>query len=321
MPRMSAPSGEGGGHDLAGRLPARVPEHRKFHLHGAVALCNSDDDCLALMEYIMSAPLRAGRVAARRCRRHLSERELAVMASVSRYRYLSARQIEELHFFDHASPLTGARTCRRVLERLTDVGVLRRLERRIGGVRAGSASFVYALAPLGHRILDNGNGGRVRRREPSEEFLDHTLAIAELAVNLHRLARGDESVAIIRIEPEPGCWRRFTADLEGTQTLKPDLTVSLRAGDYEYLWFIEVDLATHSGAAVVRKCHLYHRYWSTGIEQDRSGIFPRVLFVTPGLRRAGLLKRSIASARHLNHELFTVTTIEDAGGCLTGAAT
>ena len=266
----------------------------------------------------MRAPLRAGRATAARCRHRLSHRELAVLASVNSFRYLSARQIEELHFFDHATPLTGARTCRRVLERLTRAGVLWRLERRIGGVRAGSASFVYALGPLGHRVLDDGVGGRVRRREPSLEFLDHTLAIAQIAVGLQRLARRG-SISHVAIEPEPSCWRRFTAGLEGAQTLKPDLSVSLKAGDYEYHWFVEVDLSTHSAAAVVRKCRVYHSYWATSIEQERLDLFPKVLFVAPVARRASLLERTIASAPHLNAELFAVTTSAGAVECLTGA--
>ena len=102
--------------------------------------------------------------------------------------------------------------------------------------------------------------------------------------------------------------------------MKPDLSVSLRATDYEYHWFVEVDLSTHSAAAVVRKCQLYNHYWSTGIEQDRSGLFPRVLFVVPNAKRAGLLERAIGGAHHLSAKLFVVTTTADAMACLTGAA-
>jgi hypothetical protein len=196
--------------------------------------------------------------------------------------------------------------------------VLWRLDRRIGGVRAGSVSFVYALGPLGYRVLRDKGGARIRRHEPSAEFLDHTLAVAQLAVDLHRLARSGR-IDLVDIEPEPDCWRKFTAGLEGVQILKPDLSVSLRATDYEYHWFVEIDLSTHSAAAVVRKCQLYNRYWSTGIEQDRSGLFPRVLFVTPNARRAGLLERAIGGARQLSAKLFAVTTTADAMECLTGA--
>ena len=44
----------------------------------------------------MRAPQRAGQAIARRTRKQLSARELAVIESVERFHYLSARQIEEL---------------------------------------------------------------------------------------------------------------------------------------------------------------------------------------------------------------------------------
>ena len=279
----------------------------------------SGNDSMAFVRHIMKAPPRVRRALALRRKEHLSERDSAIVASVGRFKYMSARQIEELHFSDHATPLTGARTCRRVLERLIRADLLWRLERRVGGVQAGSASYVYALTPLGYRLMVDGDDVRVRRHEPSAEFLDHTLAVAQLAVDLHRQARSG-SIDLIDIEPEPACWRRFTVGLEGVQTLKPDLSVSLRAADYEYHWFVEVDLSTLSAAAVVRKCQLYDRYWSTGIEQDRSGLFPRVLIVTTNARRAGVLERAIGEARHLSAKLFAVATTAEAIACLTGAA-
>jgi hypothetical protein len=289
-----------------------------LHLQTAAFGRSSGDDSVAFAGHSSNAPHRAGRAAVVHHREHLSQRDLEVADSLDRYRYLGARQIEALHFYGHATPLTGARTCRRVLERLTQVGVVRRLDRRIGGMWAGSVSYVYALAPLGYRLLHDDEQSRPRRREPSEEFLDHTLAIAQLAVELHCLARSRGDIDLLEVEPEPHCWRRFTAGLEGTETLKPDLLVALKAGDYDYHWFVEVDLATHSAEAVLRKCQLYQRYWSTGAEQDRSGLFPRVLFVAPSLRRAGMLERTIATARHLNRDLFAVTTTADALDFLTG---
>jgi Replication-relaxation len=300
--------------------PLALTKAPGFCLQTATSACNSGDDSCALMCHNVRTPMRAGRALAAHGREHLSERELAMVTSVDRYRYLSAKQLEELHFFAHATPLTGARTCRRVLSRLTKAGILWRLERRIGGIRAGSVSYVYALTPLGYRALHDGGRTRVRRREPSAEFLDHTLAIAQLAVELHLLTRADRDVDLLEVEPEPGCWRRFTAGLEGAQTLKPDLSVSLKVGDYEYHWFVEVDLSTHSAAAVVRKCRVYNRYWATGIEQDRSGLFPKVLLVAPIARRASLLERTIGGAPHLNVDLFAVTTTAGAMACLTGAA-
>jgi hypothetical protein len=270
------------------------------------------------MENTMTAPQRAGRSIATHTRRTLSDRELAVLADVARFRFLTALQIEELHFFDHATPVTGARTARRVLDRLARGGLLWRLERRIGGIRAGSASYVYALGALGHRVLHQQSMSG-RQREPSLEFLDHTLAIAQLAVDLHRLARSSP-VELIEVEPEPECWRRFNAGLEGRQILKPDLSVALRAGEYEYRWFVEIDRSTHSAAAVLRKCRLYDRYWSTGIEQDRNDLFPQVLLIAPNERRQALLTRTLEQAGHLNLELFAVVTTDQAVEKLIGGA-
>jgi hypothetical protein len=290
-----------------------------YCLQSATMIGNSGNDSSAFAWHTTKASQRAGRAVVVRHRRQLSERDMRVIDSIDRYRYMSARQIEELHFFDHATPLTGARACRRVLERLTTADVLRRLDRRIGGTWAGSVSYIYALAPLGYRLLHSARRRRVRRREPSAEFLDHSLAVAQLAVDLQNQAR-DGRIDLIDIEPEPDCWRKFTAGMEGAQILKPDLSVALRASDYEYHWFVEVDLSTHSAAAVVRKCQMYNRYWATGIEQDRSGVFPRVLYVTPNARRAGVLERAIHGARHLSVKLFAVTTAADAMKCLMGAA-
>jgi hypothetical protein len=266
---------------------------------------------------IMRASSRAGRRTVKRLRESLTQRELAVMRSIELYRYLTARQIEALHFYDHASPLTGARTCRRVLERLSSAGVLLRLERRVGGVRAGSASYVYGLGSLGHHVLHQGDAARARRREPSSTFLDHTLVISQLAVDLQTAARSGE-LALIALDPEPYCWRTYQRGLEGIETLRPDLAVALRVEGYEYHWFVEIDLATHSSASVVRKCRTYHDYWSTGLEQDKHGVFPKVLWVAPTARRVEQLQRAISGAHSLNHDLFDVTTSSDARQYLMG---
>lgn len=265
----------------------------------------------------MRASQRSGRAAARRLRERLSSRELAVLKDVERFRYMSARQIEALHFFGHATALTGARACRRVLERLTVAGALVRLERRIGGVRAGSASFVYALGAMGAKILHGETGSRIRHREPSAEFLDHTLAVVQLVVDLRTMERSGD-LEIVSVETEPACWRRFAAGLEGMVVLKPDLAVTLAVGDFEYHWFVEIDRATHSSSAVLRKCRVYQDYWTTGLEQSRTGLFPRVLFVTPNEKRASLLRRAIHDAARLNDDLIAVTPRSDALGVLTG---
>src|SRR5918911_3628341 len=125
----------------------------------------------------MSAYL--GRRGLAQLRERLSERDVQVLRSVAEHRFLRTRQIEALHFDDHASDLAGARVCRRVLARLTEERLLTRLQRRVGGVRAGSASFVYTLGPVGRRLLDDPPR---RTAEPSAAFLAHTLAGAQAPI-------------------------------------------------------------------------------------------------------------------------------------------
>lgn len=258
---------------------------------------------------------RLGRRGLERLRNRLSDRDLVILQNVDAFRLLTTRQVEALHFHDHATPLTGARSARRVLERLTRDRVLVRLERRIGGVRAGSASYIYAVGPAGHRILHDDSSRRWR--EPSEAFVAHTLSVADLVVTLIGQNR-DGEVELVEYQTEPRCWRDFPRPMAGTQNLKPDLFVVTATEESELRWFVEVDLGTESGAAIVRKCRIYHAYWQSGVEQDRHDVFPKVIWVADTTRRGGLIRRAISKARSLHDPLFEVTTTDEAVAVLAG---
>lgn len=247
----------------------------------------------------MSAYL--GRRAFERLREQLSERDLAILGSLRQHRFLTARQIEELHFAEHSSGEAGARVCRRVLRRLTRDRLLVRLQRRVGGVRAGSASFVYAIGPAGCRLLD----GAQRFSEPSLSFLEHTLAIADAHVGLVKAMRAGQ-LELVRIEVEPACWRRYTGSGGAPEIVRPDLYVVTGSGAFEDCWFLEIDRGTESPTAIRRKCRAYQAYWQTGREQEAHGAFPLVTWVVPGHEREARLKMLISEARGLNRDLFRV---------------
>jgi hypothetical protein len=260
---------------------------------------------------------RLGRRGLERVRESLSERDLRVATSLGQHRFMSARQIEALHFSEHATQLTGARVCRRVLARLTEAGVLIRPERRIGGVRAGSASYVYALGAVGGRLLDEER--RHRSFEPSSAFLDHALAVADIHVALvqaERLGR----VELVQIETEPTCWRRHTGIGGAAEVVRPDLYLVTASGEFEHCWFVEVDLANENLPAVVRKCRQYAVYRQTGKEQRRSGTFPVVVWSAPNERRRERIAKAIADTRQLPGELFRVVEASELVGLLAGAA-
>jgi hypothetical protein len=73
----------------------------------------------------------------------LSERERAITEMVVRLHLVSGPQLERLYFAATANPASRARLTRRTLARMVERNLLARLERRIGGVRAGAAGHVY----------------------------------------------------------------------------------------------------------------------------------------------------------------------------------
>lgn len=289
--------------------PGNLCWHRQGHPGGA--------DWYALWRLSVSAR-RVGPRALARLSDGLTQRDRDILESVRRFRLLDARQIEQLHFTGHATPLAAARAARRVLARLARHRLLIRLDRRVGGVRAGSAGHVYALGPIGHRLLSGDS--RRRWREPSTGFVDHTLAIAQLVVDA-RIAETAGTLELVDYQTEPDCWRSFQPGLGGVETLKPDLYMVTATSQTELVWFIEIDLGTESGGAIGRKCRTYHDYWTTGTEQHQIGVFPKVLWTTPSERRREFLQRTIAGLRTVERDLFAVTTTNKAVEVLAGGET
>lgn len=182
-------------------------------------------------------------------------------------------------------------------------------------MRAGSDGYVYALGPVGERLLD----GSVRRRrwhpEPTEKYVKHTLAAGQVVVDLLEKERSG-SVAVLDWQPEPRCWRRVPS-LAGNVTLRTDLYLTLGVDDIELRWFVEVDRSSQSIPALIRKCRLYDNYYRSGLEQAEHSIFPRVLWITLDERRAERLRTAISKDRRLTDALFLVTTADQALEVLT----
>ena len=245
---------------------------------------------------------------AARLRDRLSERDLAIVRQVADLRLMSARQIQALHFptSQHMTELAAMRARQRVVTRLTRDRLLTPLQRRVGGVRAGSAGLVLALGPVGQRVLANG-GSRRRDYEPTLRFFDHTLATAQLAVDLTVTARRG-MMELLSFQAEPESWREFAGVGGGRRWLRPDAFLVIGSGAYELRWFIEVDRATESLPVIVRKCRLYTDYYQSGVEQAAHDVFPRVCWVVPDEARAERLRAAIERDRHLPKRLFVVRT-------------
>jgi hypothetical protein len=246
--------------------------------------------------------------------RELSGRDKAILADVGRVRVLTGRQVERLHFAE----LSGRhrdRTRRRVLERLASLELLTPLERRIGGVRAGSAGLVFALGRAGQRLLtirDHATGGRIRRPgTPTPRFMIHNLAVAELYVRLVEAERsGGFSLSDFRAEP--ACWWR---DGEGAW-VKPDALVVVSSGEVEDSWAIEVDRATESLPTLRRKLKVYLDLVAGGERGPDAGVLPRVLVTVPDGGRLAAVREVVRGLPEPGGELVAVVLEERAAASM-----
>ena len=253
----------------------------------------------------------------------LSERDWAVLRSVAEHRFLVTRQVEQWHFHDHGSPLAGARAARRVLRRLAGARVLDPLARRVGGVRAGSASYVWRVGPLGHRLLRSRDLGPLTKRPPSEpglRFLEHCLAVADVHLQLLTAER-EGHVLLGRVQVEPACWRSYAGIGGERLTLKPDLFAITTIGGYEDHWFIEVDRGTESLPTLLTQCQRYEAYRRSGREQAMNDVFPLVVWIVLDEARQARLRKAITGASALDEALFRVVVPDDLVALLSGGVT
>jgi hypothetical protein len=259
---------------------------------------------------------RVSRDQLQRARAGLSERDHTILRSLAAHRFLSTSQVQLFHFHDHATVGAASRICLRVLARLADLRMIEPLERRVGGVRAGSESYVWQVGLVGDQVLrlESGDGIRARRKEPSNRWMDHCLAIADTHLALVGAARAGQ-VELLTVETEPACWRDYLAGSGSRLTLKPDLyavTVTCdpdgTPGEFEDHLYAEVDLATESLPTLIRKCQQYEAYRRTGRDQHEHGVFPRVVWIVPTEARAIKLRAAIRATRTLDQDLFRVTT-------------
>ena len=248
----------------------------------------------------------------------LSDRDREALRLVSRFRVMSGAQLQELLWAD-ISPSARGRVARRGLARLVRLDVLQTLARRVGGERSGSASTTYAVGRAGQYLLQAGTAPRRRVRAahtPGARYLAHTLAVAQLYVELVATQRQD-LVELVSFEPEPECWRAYMVGFGARQICKPDAFLKLATAEYDFSWFVEADMATEALTTVKAKALRYHDYFRTGTEQAARGLFPRVLWIVPDPGRAEVVRETLAQLPTGAHRLFAVAPTDQALALLT----
>ena len=209
----------------------------------------------------------------------LSSRDLMVLWTLGRVRLATGGQLARLEFHD-----VSLRQARAGLASLTERRLLARLCRTVGGVRAGSAGYVYCLDVAGQRLLRRHHERTHRPWTTGMAFVAHTLAVTELYVRLIEAQRAGE-LRVMDFVTEPASWRTFHGPGGARSVLKPDARVHVLVGGFEDRWFVEVDRGTEATTTVARTCDRYRQYWASGQEQAIAGVFPRVLWLVPDEHR------------------------------------
>lgn len=237
----------------------------------------------------------------------LSASDRAIMTDVARLSVASARQLRRLHGDE---TVTGRRRFRGDLQRLSEERVLARLERRVGGERAGSDGFVYALDVLGQRIMQPNRRSYRAPWTPQPMHLRHALAVSELYVGL-RLA-ANAAVGLNRFDAEPACWRSYFGPGGSRLALKPDAFVVIDGTGYQDRMFIEIDRATEALPRITTKAKSYVQYFQSGREQAQHGVFPLVVWSAPDERRRSQFIDGLSRVDALFWRLFAVTSDQQA---------
>jgi hypothetical protein len=240
----------------------------------------------------------------------LSAPRWTLLHSVAQLRLVTGGQLRRRHYGDGDA---AARRARLDLAALHELNILHRLERRIGGARAGSTGFVYAVGAVGRRLLDFERGDGVEqgrsRYEPSIGFVDHALAVSELWVGLHEFAADPwtpQGEVEIDFRVEQAAWRSYPNSIGTLDTLKPDAEVRLRRKTFADSWFLEVDRATERASTIRRKLDTYVAYFYSGAEQREREVFPLTAWLTTTDARAEVLAELIAERPHRERRLFRV---------------
>jgi hypothetical protein len=134
--------------------------------------------------------------------------------------------------------------------------------------------------------------------------------VSDLYVRL-REAERTASLELVTYDAEPRCWRSFSGPGGAIVTLKPDAYAAVFQGDFEDRFFIEVDLSTEDGPRIIAKARTFVNYWRSGKEQEASGIFPLVCWVTNTEQRRDFLRRTFDRLPEHERALFTITTRHD----------
>jgi hypothetical protein len=235
----------------------------------------------------------------------LPDRYTEPVLHLSRARILTGAQLDRLLQQPSTTPRTAERARQRTMTHLCQLGLATTLDRRIGGIRAGSAGYVHVLTSAGHKLAALLTGQQPPRRirhsrAPGPMFITHALDIAEIYVQLTEHSRdGGFRVAAFVTEPATR-WPTGTGSY-----LRPDAYTRLAIPTHRDCWWLEIDRDTESAPRLRDKLRDYldhANYGGTGPD----GALPRVLVTAPTPKRCAVICDLITGLPPPAAELFVV---------------
>ena len=83
----------------------------------------------------------------------LTTQDIQILYFLNQARYTTTSQLARLFYSDSDKPETAIRRANFTAQRLLKAGLVSHLKRRIGGVRKGSASYVWQITFQGLKLL------------------------------------------------------------------------------------------------------------------------------------------------------------------------
>jgi hypothetical protein len=218
----------------------------------------------------------------------LTEKDLTIIYLTILLRCISIEQLYRLLYLPNNMT---QRACQLRVQILIEKQLLSKLDRRLGGLTQGSAFTVISPGILTCRYINARH--RYFKTATGGHLIMHSLTITEIFTQILE-ANIKKQFKLIHIQTEPVCWREYRYFNHPAVKLKPDLYVEIKRDDISFRWFIEVDRGTLSKAKIQEKAWYYEKYFLDSLEQRKTGILPRTLWITLDKDRAKYILSAIS---------------------------
>ena len=171
-----------------------------------------------------------------------TDKDIQILYFLNQARLATTSQLARLFYSDSDKPETAIRRANFTTQRLLKAGLVSHLKRRIGGVRKGSASYIWQITFQGLKLLKSQDETIVLRYknqyEPTQHHVEHTLAVTEIFVETMETVRDSQKLSLEAFSFEPNSWRSYQKLSGLGMTLKPDAYLELVSQEYEDYYFI-----------------------------------------------------------------------------------